>query len=303
MPAEPDLEISDLVVRFDPETLERQPVPHAPVLEYFRSRGNRAAARVVQKLKKQGEHFDNDAVDDVLLLSHMELQRLEEEFLHGHRVLDLVRAVVSACEVNGVARPYRVVDVGCGLGYVVRWLTSFGGLGADVELIGVDYNTRFIRAARALAEQEGLRCRFEVANAFELAEPGTVFISSGVLHHFRGAELEQFFAAQSKQTTAAFLHTDIVPSPLSPVGAWIYHQARMRQALARHDGTLSAKRAHPASTLIAAAETACPEFTIHLHDRGTVPLLNVFQSLVGIRPNMEPAFLEALRRRHVELVK
>lgn len=144
-----DLEISDLVVDYDPDTLQRRPVRWQAVLEYFRSRGNRSAARVVRSLPKRGEFLDDSGIDRVWLVAHMELQRLEEEFLHGQRILDLVRAMVTAAEVHGVPKPYRVVDVGCGLGYVVSWLTCFGGLGAGVEIIGVDYNARFIRAAQS----------------------------------------------------------------------------------------------------------------------------------------------------------
>lgn len=147
-----DLEISDLVVDYDPETLQRRPVRWRAVLEYFESRGNRTAARIVRSLPRRGEFLDDAEVDRILLVAHMELQRLEEEFLHGQRILDLVRAMVTAAELHGVPKPFRVVDVGCGLGYIVRWLTCFGGLGAGVELIGLDYNARFIRAAQALAE-------------------------------------------------------------------------------------------------------------------------------------------------------
>lgn len=294
MTDEADLEISDLVVGYDETTLERRPVAWRPVLSYFESRGRRGAARIVRSLPKTGDHFDDAAVDHVLLLSHMELQRVEEEFLHGHRVLDLVRAAVAACEAADVPRPWRIVDVGCGLGYVVRWLTSFGGLGADVELIGVDYNRRFVDVATRLAEEEGLRCRFVVANAFRLAEPATLFISSGVMHHFRGAGLHGFFSAQMQPCTVGFIHTDIRPSWLSPIGAWVYHQARMRQPLARHDGTLSAKRAHSAAHLVQVAEAACPQFSIHLYDRGTLPWLSVFHSLIGVEPRLSLPFFGAL---------
>ncbi len=301
LPTTEQLEISDLVLDYDAETLERRPVLWRPVLEHFVSGGNRRAAAVVRSLPKRGEYFDEAGIDRVLVMSHMELQRIEEEFLHGHRILDLVRAMIAACEAGDVPRPWRIVDVGCGLGYVVRWLTSFGGLGSDVELVGVDYNRSFIVAASRLAELEGLRCRFEVANAFKLEQPATLFISSGVLHHFRGAQLREFFGAQEAPTTAGFLHTDILPSPLSPLGAWIYHQARMRQPLARHDGYLSARRAHAGSLLTAEASAACPSLHVHLYDRATIPLLNVFQSVVGVRPELEQAFYAQLAQRGMDL--
>jgi len=294
-----DLEISDLIVDYDASSLERKRVRWQPVLEYFRGRRDRAATRIVGSLPRDGEFFDNDEIDQILLMSHMELQRLEEEFLHGQRILDLVRAMVTAAELHGVPKPFRAVDIGCGLGYIVRWLTCFGGLGAGVELVGVDYNACFVRTARVLAEQEGLRCRFEVGNAESLAAPATFYLSSGVLHHFRGRDLTDFFARQNTGVIG-FLHTDIRPSSITPLGAWLYHLARMRQPLARHDGTLSAVRAHAAVTLLQAARTGCPELRIHVDDQGTLPIFNVFQSVLGVRPELEEAFLAALAKRKVE---
>jgi len=157
----------------------------------------------------------------------------------------------------------------------------------------VDYNARFIRVAQALAEREGLRCRFEVGNAFTLGTPATCYLSSGVLHHFRGTHLTDFFARQAVAGSFGFLHTDILPSALTPLGAWLYHRARMRQPLARHDGTLSAVRAHSGATLLAAARAGCPQFAVHIHNRGTTRLLNVFQTVIGVRPDLEMP----LRRR------
>jgi SAM-dependent methyltransferase len=291
-----DLEISDLIVDYDPESLRRRPVPWRPVVEYFQSRGDRSAARIVRSLPRNGDLLDEEGVDRILLLSHMELQRLEEEFLHGQRILDLVRAMVRTAELHGLPKPFRVVDIGCGLGYLIRWLTCFGGLGPDVELVGVDYNGRLIRAAQALAEEEGLRCRFEAGAAERLATPATFYFSSGVLHHFRGPSLLDFFARQ-RATVTGFVHMDIRPSSLTPFGAWLYHRARMRQPLARHDGTLSAVRAHSAATLMEAARISCPGLCVHVDDRGTLPVFNVFHSLVGVRPELEQTLLAELTRR------
>ncbi len=288
---EDELEISDLILSYDPVTLDRRAVRKSDVLAYFEQRGNRAAFRVMQKMPERDGILDEAAVDDVLLRCHIELQRLEEEFLHAHRVLDLIRAVVRAFELQNVPRPWRIVDVGCGLGYVTRWLTSFGGLGPDVQLLGVDFNHTLIDAAQHLAHQEGLRCQFRVQNAFTLEEPATLYISSGVLHHFRNAELVQFFASQVE--ALAFIHIDIRPSPLTPLGSWLYHRARMRQPLARHDGVVSARRAHPADELLQAARAGAPGFDSRMFGDGPLPFLEVFQSIVSIRPDLSSALEQA----------
>ena len=66
-------EISDLIVDYDPKTLERR---DATVLARLRDTGVPArAARVAQRLDERDSVLDRDAVDGVLLRSHLELQR------------------------------------------------------------------------------------------------------------------------------------------------------------------------------------------------------------------------------------
>jgi hypothetical protein len=95
---------------------------------------------------------------------------------------------------------------------------------------------------------------------------------------------------------AAFIHSDIKPSWLAPIGSWLFHEARMREPLARHDGFLSALRAHPGEILTSAARRACPSLAIGLFDARpeALPVLKVMQALVGMRPELAPRYVEAL---------
>jgi SAM-dependent methyltransferase len=113
------------------------------------------------------------------------MQRLAEAFQHGRRVLELLAPMLAAAKACGRPAPYRVVDTGCGTGYAIRWLAACGALGPDVRLVGVDFNRALIDEARRLAALEGLDCRFESANAFAPDQPATLFLSTGVVHHFR----------------------------------------------------------------------------------------------------------------------
>src|SRR5262249_52328367 len=137
-----------------------------------------------------------------------------------------------------------------------------------------DYNAAFIRLAARLADEENLPCRFVVANAFQLEQKATIFMSTGVIHHFRGDALDQFMAQQAAEQPPAFVHSDIKPTYLAPLGSWLFHEARMREPLARHDGILSAQRAHPGERLTAAARRACPDFASAMFDgaREAIPL-------------------------------
>jgi SAM-dependent methyltransferase len=289
-------EISDLIVAYDPDSLVRLPVRRSEVVARLLDAGRPGAARIAARLPAHDDVLDEREVDALLIRAHAELQRLSEEFGQGERVRAVLLPLVSALRASGAPRPIRIVDVGCGLGFVVRWLAARGGLGPDVELIGCDYNRALVEAADRAAQEEGLPCRFLVANAFTLREPATVFTSTGVVHHFRDEGLCAFFREQARAGAAAFLHFDIKPTHLAPLGAWIFHQARMREALSRHDGVLSAVRAHPGEALLAAARVGAPEHVSTLFDGevGLFPILRVMHALVGLRPALRDAFLEHL---------
>ena len=278
-------EISDLVVAYDPVSFERLPVLRDAVLGELEAHRMQRALRIVSRWPHQGGVLDATHVDRVLLTAHHELARLSEEFRQGERMKRVLTPLLQALRSSGVRGPYRLVDVGCGLGFVVRWLAAHGDLGHDVSLMGCDYNAAFVRLAQHLADEERLPCRFVVANAFRLDQEASIFTSTGVIHHFRGPGLEQFLAQQAAASPAAFVHADIKPTYLAPLGSWIFHEARMREPLARHDGVLSALRAHPGERLTEAVSRSCPEFASALFDgqRELVPVLRVMQLLVGVR--------------------
>jgi 2-polyprenyl-3-methyl-5-hydroxy-6-metoxy-1,4-benzoquinol methylase len=288
-------EISDMVVAYDPASLSRRPVTKREVQDYYRGRRNRQALRVVRALPALADGtLDPEAVDAMLLRAHAEIQRLSEEFLQARRLHDLLAPLVATMRREGVPAPYRIVDVGCGTGFALRWLAMHGGLGDDVELVGADYNVALIERARRLAAAEGLACSFQVANAFQLDRPGHIFYSIGVIHHFRGDDLLDFCRQQMKPTSHAFIHFDIKASWLAPLGAWLFHIARMNEPLARHDGVLSARRAHDSAVLLDAARRGSDAWLVGLwdEDRSLIPILRVMHAVVAMRP----ALLNPLRR-------
>jgi 2-polyprenyl-3-methyl-5-hydroxy-6-metoxy-1,4-benzoquinol methylase len=289
-------EISDLVVNYDRETLQRLPVRRDKLLDQFAQLGMSRAKNIIASWPHHDGCLDNAFVDTILVRSHLELQRLSEEFQQGARVERLLVPVLAAFRASGVRPPYRVVDVGCGLGYVVRWLAHARTLGEDVELLGCDYNARLIQEAEILAKRESLRCSFAVTNAFRLDEPATIYMSTGVVHHFRGPDFETFLAEQSTTGACGYLHSDIKASWLAPLGSWMFHVARMRQPLAQHDGVLSAQRAHPTAFLANSARRASPDFWVGVFDGKPqwLPILHVMQTLMGLRLNLADSVLHHL---------
>jgi SAM-dependent methyltransferase len=292
-------EISDLIVDYDPDTLERRPVRKDHVIARLREEGRAVPLRVAEAMSARGGELDAAEIDRTLVRSHLELQRLHEEFRVGRTILQLLAPLVALARESTRARPIRVCDIGCGLGYVARWLTASGGLGDDVEIVGVDYNRALLAVAEKLAQDERIPCRFLVANAFRLETPAHLYMSTGVLHHFRGEDLVRFFREHDREATVGFVHVDLRPSWLSPIGSWIFHQARMKEPLARWDGYWSAVRAHDAATLVAASRQGAPAF--HLATVDTTPGVytptRIFQAVLGVRADR----VEALRRVYAPL--
>lgn len=291
------LEVSDLIIGYDPGSGERLPVRRAEVVEQLQAAGDRRAAERVGRLPIDAQGtLDPAAVDELLVRMHTQLQRLWEELRQGDLGVGLLRPLLSAIRETtpGRTRTLRVVDVGSGLGYFVRWAAATGALGPGVELVGYELNTVLVAEAQRLAEAEGLTCRFEAADAFALPGGADVYVSWGVLHHLGAEQLPAFFAGQ--QAASGFLHWDPVPTYLAPLGAWVFHRARMRDPLARHDGVRSIQRAHADDVLLGAASAGAPAMATALHglpDR-RLPILDVIRPVLGVRPDLARPFRRAL---------
>ncbi|HEY0889492.1 MAG TPA: class I SAM-dependent methyltransferase [Nocardioides sp.] len=208
--------------------------------------------------------LDEVYLDRLALRIHYELQRLGEELQLDRRVAALLAPWIARLQAAG-RTPVRVVDVGCGLGHVIRAAAAHRHFPPGVELVGVDLNRALVNEARRLASVEQLDCNFIAGDAFApgvaINDPSrTIVISTGLLHHLDLRELVELFSVQARLGVAGFAHWDIAPCVWSTVGAWVFHQARMREPVSRHDGVMSARRAHCAEALLAAAHAGAPEY-------------------------------------------
>ena len=297
-------EISDRIVAFNGETLVRQPVSRTRLIEEFQSLNSPRAARIVEAMPVNDDGtLNDDAVDKLLVTVHCEMQRLSEEFQHGRRMAELLNPLLETIRAESPGGRLRVVDIGCGTGYVLRWLAAHRAVSEDVELIGADYNPALIAEAQRLSAAENLRCNFKVANAFQLDEPASVYISTGILHHFRGQELLDLFAQHVRPETRAFLHFDFHQSPFAPYGSWLFHIVRMRQPLSRYDGVLSAVRAYRSRELLSAARTAAPNYESAIYgvQLWGLPIPRAFHSLIGVLPEYQKAFMARLGKKVASL--
>jgi len=77
-----------------------------------------------------------------------------------------------------------------------------------VELAGVDLNSALIKEAARLARAENLPCQFVHGDAFSPKHSGQIYLSTGVMHHFRGDSLVKFLHRHDQPAIRAFLHYD-----------------------------------------------------------------------------------------------
>jgi SAM-dependent methyltransferase len=283
------VELTDLICHWDPHS-GRRPVLRSVVLERLRASGQRRAIRIARRLPVRDDVLDDDALDALLIRVHCELQRLSEELQQGRRVAEQLGRWVAALRRLDPTRPVRVVDVGCGIGYTLRWLAASGALGPGVALVGVDLNGTLIDAARSLADREGLDVEFVVGDARAvlpvIAAPGrTIVMSAGLLHHLREDDLSEFFRWQQDLAVHSFCHWDPAPGAWSTIGSWVFHHSRMREPVSRHDGVMSVRRAHPADVLLTAARSAAPDYDVSCADTGAWPpmLTERLRPVVGVR--------------------
>ena len=259
MTTAPPLEVADLLWQFAGG--ERRTVDGSEAVARLEASGQQRAARLVADLTRGDGSLDTDRVDALLLRMHGELHALSQELRTPQRVAAGLRPLVQQARAQDPGSTVSVLDVGCGLGLVPRWLAATQALGPDVELVGLDVNPVLVAHARELAAADGAAVRFEVADArspdLPVDDPRrTIVVSTVLLHHLTVDELRHMLGTHAQAGVAAFLHWDIDPGAWATVGAWLVHRARMQEAVSRHDGVLSARRAHRAATLLAAAEAA-----------------------------------------------
>jgi hypothetical protein len=144
--------------------------------------------------------------------------------------------------------------------FIVRWLAAQRYFGENVEVIGADFNEALI-TKHATSVCRKTQLHFVVANAFRLDHPPRsicqpeYFITSA-------AKARRSLSQHDRQETHAFVHFDFHSSPMSPFGSWLFHAVRMREPLAKHDGVLSAVRAHKSRYLLEAARSCRARFCV-----------------------------------------
>lgn len=271
------VEVLDLIV--DADGHGRRPVRRDVALRGCDRAHDRWAARLVSSIPSRDGELDPECVDRLLIGVHREIDRLSKASFHGPRVRAVLWPTIQSLRESGHPPPYRVVDHGCGTGYLIRWLAEHG-TPDDVELVGIDIDPVLIGEATRLAEHQGLDCRFALGDALQPDFGATVILSTALLHHLEPSELLDYFAAQARGSAVGFLHIDLRPTLLTVLGIALTHALLMRLSASRHDGIRSAQRAHPLPVLLESVRAAS-EFSVVSGGLGALdplsPMLTVLQ--------------------------
>lgn len=241
------------------------------------------ASRLVASLPTQDGVLERAPIDLLTIRVHWEIDRLSQVARHGPRVRNALFPMIEMLRESGHPPPYRIVDQGCGTGFIIRWLAAHD-LPEGVELAGSDLNPVLVAEARRLAHAAGLDCRFKVGDALRPDHEATVTMSTGLLHHLAPEELVAYFAAQADGAAVGYIHVDLRPGLTRVLGVALVHGLLMRLPVSRHDGIRSAQRAYTASALAEAARVGAPTFSVSTGGfRPSDPLAPMLTMLTGLR--------------------
>ncbi|HLJ07804.1 MAG TPA: class I SAM-dependent methyltransferase [Acidimicrobiia bacterium] len=121
-------------------------------------------------------------------------QPWDASYHHGPAPWDVghpQEAVVRIAAAGGFTG--RVLDAGCGTGENALHLAALGR-----PVLGVDVAETAVAAARAKANERGLKADFDVADAFELASLGRTFdsvLDCGLFHSLDADERQRYLSS------------------------------------------------------------------------------------------------------------
>lgn len=150
-----------------------------------------------------------------------------------------------AARKQGSGEPFRLIDVGCGYGDLLRAVRRWAERrGVTIELLGLDLNAETLRIARA-ATASRERIEFVVADAlnFRPAAPVDFVVNSLVAHHLGGAAIVRLLRWMEETARRGWMISDLHRHPLA------YYFIGFAGKLARlhptvvHDGQISVLRA------------------------------------------------------------
>ncbi len=197
------------------------------------------------------ELMDDASLEPGLLNEVLSDVSRANRLLGGNRIT--IQAVLRILQ-NDAHRDYRVMDVGCGEGAMLRQLAIIcRKRNYRVKFIGVDINETAIDLARAYSS-DFPEIEYHVAN---ILNNDNQWLSSDLtlctltLHHLPSEQIPVFLQSLAKRTRVAVVINDLQRSPMAYYLFKIFSAIFIKTKIARHDGLVSIKRGFKRKELIA----------------------------------------------------
>jgi SAM-dependent methyltransferase len=179
---------------------------------------------------------------------------------------------LEALGLDGVKRPVRILDVGCGYGDGLRRIERWAGArGIAVELKGIDLNADSVAIA---GEASGPDCRIEWAQADVFAytpeKPLDLVMSSLFTHHLNDADLVRFVQWMEGKAERGWCINDLSRAAIPYHLFRIFSKGMGLHPFVQHDGPVSIRRAF----VVKDWQRLCAAAGLHAQDvtiRGLTP--------------------------------
>jgi len=187
------------------------------------------------------------------------------KLLKRYVLADMLRARKAGFIGCGRAGAFRVIDVGCGGGDVLRWLSdACKHYGIPFEGLGVERDVRTAAQAKRACAEDGT-ITIEYGDALASGPDGFLqrgtsdyVISNHVMHHLDHGQLVDFVRKAHVSARRGILLNDLRRSVWAYIGYTIFTALFIRRSFAYYDGRLSIRRGFvPADFDVALADAGC----------------------------------------------
>jgi ubiquinone/menaquinone biosynthesis C-methylase UbiE len=212
----------------------------------------------VRRLAATPELLDGTLDDAAALRGNLRDLRRVNRYLGGSR---LSRGAVDLL-LAGEQGPHSLLDVGTGAADIpMALLRAAAARGRDLRIVALDSRPEVLEAARSIDLRLGLvrNLQLGTADARALPYPDRSFDivhASLVVHHLDPHDAIKFLQEARRVARRGVVINDLVRGRLHWAGAWLLTRLASRNALTRHDGPLSVRRAYTRTEAKALLESA-----------------------------------------------